>query len=286
MGGQHKYGGWAGDAMRRVVVVNDCAHVIEDMLPFLRRRFDVELIERTRGLYSKTLGILFDVARSRGDIYHANYALQDAYLVSVLRHLDILHVHGSDVRWTMKDPRWGWIVRHDLRAARRVIYATPDLEDAVRRYRPDATYLPNPVRLDRFTRKREYGSPPRAVYFRLRYEELPPELPATFRRNGIELDVLERNVPYSMMPEVIRKYDIFVDRFTIRSCSKTCLEAMASGLATIDYRHGGRPAERVEELADPSRVREEGERNRELVEREHDAEKVAEKLGDLWEELL
>jgi len=41
--------------MRRVVVVNDCAHVIEDMLPFLRRRFDVELIERTRGLYSKTV---------------------------------------------------------------------------------------------------------------------------------------------------------------------------------------------------------------------------------------
>ncbi len=269
----------------KLVIVNDCAHVMEDIIPYVSDKFDINFIKRTRGLYSKTLGLLFDILRSEGEIYHANYALQDAYLVSVFKHLDVLHVHGSDVRWTLKSKSWGWIVKHDLRSAKKVIYATPDLETIVKEYRPDAVYLPNPVRTDVFIPKESYSKNPRAVYFKLSYESLPKELPELLQKNGIALDVLEKKFPYSEMPSLLKKYDIFIDRFTIESCSKTCLEAMSTGLATIDYRHKSFLKERAEQLSDPGFVEREGRENVEYIKNNHKAEVVAKKLEKIWEDL-
>ncbi len=272
---------------KRIVIVNDCAHVMEDLIPHLTDQFDIDFIQRTRGLWSKTFGILLKVLKAKGDLIHVNYALQDAYLVDKLKgSLDILHVHGSGVRTTLNTKKWGWIVRNNLRNARHVLYSTPDLEDIVKEYQPDAEYLPTPVKTDVFKKKETYNDPPRAVYFKLWYEKLPPELIGLFEKNGIDLTVKNRDVPYAMMPETLTQYDIYVDRYTIPSLSKTCLEAMSCGLSTINYRHFNDFPKIVKQLSGASTLRENGEANSKYVEKNHSAPMIADKLVKIWEERL
>ena len=268
-------------------MINDCAHVGEDLSSYINNRglAKVDLIKRGRNIVDKTLGVLFKVAMLPDyDIYHVHYALQDAYIVSKLKRLDVLHCHGSDIRWTI-DGKWGFIVKHNLRKAKVVLYATPDMEQKIMKYREDAVYLPTPVRTDTFTLKQQYNNPLRAVYFKLSYEKPPTNLFSMLKEKGISVDVLERKFPYEEMPDLLKRYDIFIDRFTIPSFSKTCLEAMSCGLATIDYRHKEDLAGRVKELT-ASFVREEGLKNREYVIRNHDVEKVAEQLVGIWKTYL
>jgi hypothetical protein len=270
----------------KVVIVNDCAHVMEDLISYLSSEFEIQFLQRTRGLWSKTFGVIWKIARSKGDLYHVNYALQDAYLVSKFKHLDLLHCHGSDIRWTLHSKKWGWMVKHNLESAKVVLYSTSDLSEKVKEFRPDAIYLPTPVRTDLFSQKQEYSNPLKAVYFKLPYEKLPLGLDIYLKQNNITLDLLEKNIPYEEMPETLRKYDIFIGCFSIPSLSKTCLEAMSCGLATIDYRHHAGYLgylSRVDELLSLG-IKEEGRKNREFVERNHAAEIVAKQLAEIWEE--
>ena len=270
----------------RVCMVNDCAHVGEDLancINSMNGDIEVTLIRGSRRFFGKTFGALWKIAKLRNyDLYHVHYALQHAYLVDKLKHLDILHVHGSDVRWTINSKKWGWIVRRNLKKAKVVLYATSDLKEHVLKFREDAIYLPTPVKTDVFTPKQDYGNPLKAVYFKLPYEKLPLGLDIYLKQNNIALDVLERNVPYEEMPETLRKYDIFIDRFSIPSFSKTCLEAMASGLATINYRHHENILGRVDELTDIKRIKREGIENRLFIEQNHDAKLVAGQLSRIW----
>ena len=270
----------------KVVIVNDCSHVMEDLMPYLSERFDIEFITRSRGLWSKTFGLLLKVLRAEGDVFHVNYALQDAYLVDKLkRRLDVLHVHGSDVRWTLHSRKYGWIVKSNLKSAGVVLYATPDLRRIVKKFRSDAIYLPTPVRTDVFARKDHYNDPPRAVYFRRYYEELSKDLIELLEKNGIPLVIVEKKVPYEMMPDFLRKFDIFIDQFTIPSFSKTCLEAMSCGLATIDYRHKNSLSSRITFLSDISNVKRIGDENRKFVIENHDVKKVADMLAGIWNDI-
>jgi len=268
----------------RVCMINDCAHVGEDLADCINNMkgdFEVTLIKGSRRFFGKTFGALWNIAKLRGyDLYHVHYALQHAYLVSKLKRLDVLHCHGSDVRWTLHSKKWGWIVRHNLKHAKKVLYATPDLEQVVKKFRPDSIYLPTPVKTDVFSLKKEYNDPPKAVYFKLHYEKLPEKLQRKLRNNGIPLTVLERNVPYEKMPETLQNFDIFIDRFTIPSFSKTCLEAKSCGLAVIDYTNVLKW--KIEELSDPQYIKKVGMLNRQFVEENHDVAKIAEQLGKIW----
>jgi hypothetical protein len=264
----------------KVLVVNDCAHVMEDLIPYLSSKFEIQFLQRTRELWSKTFGILWKIAKSEGDLWHVNYALQDAYIVSKLKHLDVLHCHGSDVRWTIHSKKYGWIVKRNLKKAEEVLYGTPDLESAVKQYREDAIYLPTPVRTDVFAPKQHYNNPLKAVYFKLSYETLPLGLDLYLKENNIALDILEKKIPYQKMSETLRQYDIFIGCFSIPWFTKTCLEAMSMGLATIDYRHN--PFDRVDKLSQIN-LKTEGERNRQFILKNHDAKKVAEQLSGVWE---
>jgi len=263
----------------KVLVVNDCAHVMEDLIPYLSSKFEIQFLQRTRELWSKTFGILWKIAKSEGDLWHVNYALQDAYLVDKFKHLDVLHCHGSDVRWTVHSKKWGWIVKHNLKKAKVMLYATPDLKEHVLKFREDAIYLPTPVKTDVFTPKHDYGNPLKAVYFKLSYEKLPLGLDVYLKQNNIALDILERNIPYEKMPETLRNYDIFVDRFSIPSFSKTCLEAMSCGLAVISYKD--EPISRIDEL-NIENIKKEGKTSRDFVEKNHDAKLIANQLSRIW----
>jgi len=256
-------------------------------MPYLSSRFDITFIRRTRGLWSKTFGVFWKILKSKGDIIHVNYALQDAYLVDKLKpNLDILHVHGSDVRWAIHSKKYGWIVKSNLRNAEKTLYSTPDLESLVKKYRPDAIYQPTPIRTTVFKQKENYNDPPQALYFKLSYEKPPFRLMELLGKHGIALKVKDRDVPYDLIPSTLSNFDIYIDRFTIPSLSKTCLEAMSCGLATIDYRHEVKLPETVAHLSDVSNVKDVGAINRDFVEENHEAGKIAEMLAKIWEETL
>ena len=94
-----------------------------------------------------------------------------------------------------------------------------------------------------------------------------------------------RPFSYLELHENLKEYDIYIDRiFTkgVSSYSKTCLEAMACGLVTIDYRHKDNVNERVIELLDEVERRKESEKNRQFIINNHDREKVIKKLLNIY----
>jgi hypothetical protein len=271
----------------KLIVVNDCSNVLSDIVPYFEDDIDPIFIRHGRGLWSKTFGLAWKIIRSEGDLYHCNYALQDSYLVSKLKHLDVLHVHGSDVRWIINSKKYGWIVKHNLHVAKKVLYATPDLESKVKSIREDAVYLPTPVDTTVFRLKQIYSEKPKAVYFKQWYENhLDIAVKLAKIRKHFDLTIQERDIAYCAMPYFLRGFDVFVDRFSIPSFSKTCLEAMSSGLATIDYRHfNGDLDKRLCELDLPG-IYLDGMRNRSFVQSNHSVKLVADKLSSIYVELM
>jgi hypothetical protein len=254
---------------------------MNDVTPYFSDEINVTHLKRDRGFFSKTFGIAWKIAKSKGDIYHCSYCLQDAFFTSKLKHLDIVHAHGSDIRWTL-DSRYGWLVKSALKNARIVLYATPDLEAKIKLYRSDAMYSPTPVDTKMFSPKRDYGCKPSALYFRQCYEDADSFSPLIQAiRGGFDLTIQDRNVPYEKMPEFLKTFDVFVDRFSIPSYSKTCLEAMSCGLATIDYRHFGSLGKRLSEL-DASGIYLSGIANRKFVEANHNAKTIGKALSELY----
>jgi hypothetical protein len=84
--------------------------------------------------------------RAKGDVYHANYLLQDCYIVSRLGKKSLLgHAHGSDLRRTLVSKKWGCIVRHNLQNCSKLIVSTVDVLSIARKFRDKAEYLPNTV---------------------------------------------------------------------------------------------------------------------------------------------
>ena len=273
---------------RQIVIINDCSYVMATLVPHLKTEgYEVEHLLRSRSLWSKTVGLLWKIARTRKKaLFHVNYALQDAYLTSKLRSLDVLHCHGSDVRWTMKTRRYGWIVKHCLKKAKTVLYATEDMNEYIEPFRPDAAWLPTPIDTPTFSfREPSHRSTLRALYFKQGYEEIPHALPELLKKSGIRLDIHGKDWPYSEMPRILSQYDIFVDRFSIPSFSKTCLEAMSCGLTTIDYRHLPCLKDRIDELLDLKHRIREANSNRALVVSRHDSRTVARKLIDVYQRL-
>jgi len=268
-----------------VTILNDCAYVGYELSQELKSRgYRVLYLPRGRGLYSKTVGVLMNVLRSRG-ILHVNYALQDAYLVGRLKGSFLLHAHGSDLRWSIAG-RWGWMVRSSLKAASKVIVATPDLLETAREYRADAEYLPNPVDTERFAlRPHEKASPKTALYFPKWYEILPEELVKELRKAGFVLSTPTGLVKYEDMPQCLTAHDVFIDRFTIPALSKTCLEAMSCGIPTIDYRHRAGFAERVNSLAADEVYDTESRLARDYVLENHDRRKVVNRLVRIYAEM-
>lgn len=82
---------------------------------------------------------------SRGPaLIHVHY-LPNAYYALVARRPFVIHVHGSDLRVDAQRGLLGRACRYYLARAEAVLYSTPDLGEALRRWRPDASYLPNPL---------------------------------------------------------------------------------------------------------------------------------------------
>jgi glycosyltransferase involved in cell wall biosynthesis len=131
----------------KIVMVNDCAFVGETLIKYLPEDFSVVHLKRSRRFFDKTLGVAWRIFRSKGDLYHVHYLLQDCYLALKFGKQPIIgHAHGSDLRETIKNRRLlGRIVRHNLKNCDKIIVSTPNLLEIAKRYNESAEYIPNLV---------------------------------------------------------------------------------------------------------------------------------------------
>jgi len=130
----------------KVVMINDCAFVGETLLKYLPPEIEKQHIKRGSSLWSKTFSLAYDILKSKGCVYHANYLLQDCYIASRLgKHPLIGHAHGSDLRISLKHMVWSRIVRHNLEHCDRVLVSTPDLLEVAKTYSKEVQYSPNPI---------------------------------------------------------------------------------------------------------------------------------------------
>ena len=130
----------------KVVMVNDCAFVGETLFKYMPTDMEKQHIKRTRGLWSKTFGLAYNILKAKGDVYHAHYLLQDCYITARLGKSPLVgHAHGSDLRVSLSHPLWGRIVRHNLKKCDKILVSTPDVLGTAKKFREDVEYIPNPI---------------------------------------------------------------------------------------------------------------------------------------------
>ncbi len=245
-------------------MINDCSHVGETILRFLSGDVEKVYVKRSRGLLSKTVGIAYKILRSRGDVYHVNYLLQDCYIASRCGKKPLIgHAHGSDLRNGLKHFLWKSIVRHNLKHCDKIFVSTPDILESARLYREDAEYLPNPVDTRLF-----YPKPPPRQSERMKvliasnsdwevkgtniaikalskirgrvdvsiinYGRDFDKTVKLARSLGLTLHILEKT-PHERIREYYWRTDVVVDRFRLGSLGMVSLEAIACGRPVVTY---------------------------------------------------
>jgi hypothetical protein len=177
------------------------------------------------------------------------------------------------------------MVRHSLKAADRVFYAVHDIQKNVETFRPDAEFMPRPIDMNMFTFKTNHDEPLGAFTFKKWYEPILPELPVLMSKYGILFTVFDKRIPYVEMPGLMRDHDVYVDQMSFCEQSKIALEAMSSGLAIIGHTHRNDLEGRIKWLSNVNHVKSEGTKNREYIRENHDANLVADKVAEVWEEV-
>lgn len=144
----------------RVAHVNDIAHVGSTLVQGLRSiGVEADLIEsphpgaswtwpwklatvplRVAALLSPGVAL----RRGRYDVVHVHYA-RLGFMGPLSGRPYVIHCHGSDIRGVRPGSAWGHEMRTFLAGAAKVYFATPDLAPWVCAFRPDATFLPNPI---------------------------------------------------------------------------------------------------------------------------------------------
>jgi hypothetical protein len=213
----------------KIVMVDDCAFVgYELRRELIKRNFEVEHLFFTRSFLPRTatLKMTWALKKVNCDLVHAHFCRSAAYAAYFSGKPYLLHCHGTDIRGGID-----WLKRRSIEKARKVLVSTPDLLEIL----PTATWLSNPVDMDRFKPLKEHNGN-KVLYFPHWYEDLSNEVEKACEKLSHELTVPNAySVPYKKMHLFLNEFDIFVDRFSIKSYSKTALEAMACGLVVIGF---------------------------------------------------
>lgn len=140
----------------------------------------------------------------------------------------LIHLHGTELRSSY----YNLSTKAALQICDKVLVSTPDLLC----YYPKATWLPNPIDTI-FKPQKNPRRRGEALYFRKWYE---PEMKKTVQmkcdKMGLELTVPLKPIPYHEMPIFLNQFEVFFDRFSIPSLSKTALEALACGCKVISWK--------------------------------------------------
>jgi len=144
----------------------------------------------------------------------------------------IVHWHGEELRLR------GWRgVSSITRAADATFVSTQDLLHGA----PEGVvYLPNPVDTEHFRPMPSLRRQNSALYLVKRQRNEDTEWARRLAsRLGLELEVRDRvadPVDYGRMPELLNRYEYYIDRNYIQSLSKTALEALSCGVKVIDWK--------------------------------------------------
>jgi len=175
-----------------------------------------------------TLKMAINLRKTKWDLIHAHYCRSAAYASYASGKPFIVHCHGGDVRWGIN-----WLQRKCLKKAKKVLVSTPDLLGTL----PDAVWLPNPIDTQRFKPLKKHNEN-KVLYYPHWYENITIKLTELCNKLGYTLTIpRSMSVPYEKMHIFLNNFDIFIDRFSIKSYSKTALEAVACGLAVVGFNH-------------------------------------------------
>ncbi|HEV8405031.1 MAG TPA: hypothetical protein VGQ13_03900 [Nitrososphaera sp.] len=166
---------------------------------------------------------------------HAHDGIIDKLRLLYPRKIIIIHYHGTDIRHRWKDPEKLDVMKR----VNGVIVSTRDLLDGAP---PNTVYLPNPVDTDLFYPR---GNPAKgkALHFSYNADKQAAEV---CEKMNLELVIHDRSknpVSHNMMPELLSKYEYYVD--IKRKCpddpileqmSMTGLEALACGSKVVTWK--------------------------------------------------
>jgi glycosyltransferase involved in cell wall biosynthesis len=248
----------------KLVMINDCAFVGETLLKYMPPELEKQHIKRSRSFWSKTFSLAFKILRAKGDVYHANYLLQDCYIASRLGKKPLIgHAHGSDLRTSLNHFVWSRIVRHNLKHCDKILVSTPDILGTAKRYREDAEYLPNPVNAELFYPKPavQKGKKKRVLIASdsnwsvkgtdiaiKALSKIKEEVDVSIIQHGKDFDkttALASSLGLSLkilpkaLHEKLNEYywdaDVVIDRFRLGSLGVVSLEAIACGRPVVTY---------------------------------------------------
>jgi len=248
----------------KVVMINDAAFVGETLLKYMPAELEKQHIKRSRKFWSKTFGLALKILRAKGDVYHANYLLQDCYIASCLGKKPLIgHAHGSDLRTSLNHFVWGRIVRHNLKHCDKILVSTPDILGIAKRYRKDAEYLPNPINAELFYPKPtvQKGKKKRVLIASdsnwsvkgtdiaiKALSKIKDEVDVSIIQHGKDFDkttalatslgltlkILPK-APHEKLDEYYWDADVVIDRFALGSLGMVSLEAIACGRPALAY---------------------------------------------------
>jgi len=260
----------------KVLHINNVAGVASLLVEGLRHRgIKADLVVRKQHPYKFPFEKVVDVrARdfllhvlklSQGyDIVHVHglpykqYLNIDIFALKTLGSRLIVHLHGTEIRTSHSKV----LIKVALQFSNHVLLSTPDLVF----YYPKATWLPNPID-PIFKPSENSGKYEKALYLRKWYErERESIVRETCQEMGLELTIPDKPIPYNEMPHFLNQFEVFFDRFTIPSLSKTALEALACGCKVISWKG---PVTNPEEII-----------------KNHNLSVVTEKLLRIYDEIL
>ena len=146
------------------------------------------------------------------------------------RKIIILHYHGSDIRYQVEEKS------KRFKHANLVAVSTSDLLE----FLPTATYIPNPVDLDHFTRKKPFVENTALIIIALRkISEVKTEAEEIAKKRKLKLKVLireENAILYDAIPGFLELYEYYFDLRLeplqgklLDTKSLTALQALALG---------------------------------------------------------
>ena len=261
----------------KIVMVDDCAYVGQELRKeLIKRGFEVDHYFFSKSFMPKvaTLNMAWKLRRTKHDLIHAHFCRSAVYAAYLSGRPYIAHCHGTDIRSGLS-----WLKKRCLKKARKVLVSTSDMVEIL----PDATWLPTPIDMERFKPLRKHDGN-KVLYFPHWYEDLSFEVRRACEKLGYSLTIPEfYSVPHEKLHLFLNDFDIFVDRYTIKSYSKTALEAMACGLIVIGSEHT--PGTAFEQFADGSERKKRVKWQNEHILPRHNSKTIVNQLIEIYNQL-